>query len=535
MPNGYVLIVLHAHLPYVHHPEYERFLEERWLFEAITDAYIPLIKFFDRLVEDGLKFRLTLSVSPTLCAMLEDPLLRERYARHLELCLRLADAEIERTRGTPELGRLARMYRTLFEEARRTFSERCQTRLLPVFKELADAGVLELITCAATHGYLPGLFSDPTAVRAQVLAAVEEFERIFGYRPKGFWLPECGYYPGLDAVLAEAGLRYTFLDSHGVEHATPKPLFGVNAPLYCPSGVAVFARSPATSKLVWSNRVGYPSDPAYRELHRDIGFDLEQDYLAPYQYAAGVRTATGIKYHRITGPGPHKQLYDPDLGRETAQRHARDFVGRCRDQVNRAAQRMPFAPAVTSMYDAELFGHWWFEGPQWLHFVLRELATSEGGDQDVKLATPYEYLQACPVQQQAVPSPSSWGRDGYSAQWINAKTDWLFAPLHELSRRMARAVFANGSRRPGPLVERQLRQAGRELLLAQSSDWAFAITNQAAAQYAERRFLDHINRCHALLDDLERGEVDTERLAALELMDDLLPELDYRHFAPQLS
>jgi len=532
MPKGHVLIVLHAHLPYVHHPEYDRFLEERWLFEAITDSYIPLIKFFDQLLSEGLRFRITLSVSPTLCAMLEDTLLGERYARHLEMCLRLADAEIVRTRANPGMNRLALMYRTLFEEARQVFHERCQTRLLPVFMVYADTCMVELITCAATHGYLPGLLSDPAAVRAQIFAAVEEFERLFQRRPKGLWLPECGYYPGLDTILADAGLRYTFLDAHGVEHATPKPLFGVNAPIYCPSGVAVFARSPVTSKLVWSHRVGYPSDPSYREFHRDIGFDLDQSYLEPYQYATGVRCATGIKYHRVTGPGPEKHLYDPDQGRETARRHARDFVGRCRDQIQRAAQGMPIAPALVSMYDAELFGHWWFEGPQWLHFVLRELCQK---DQEIVLGTPYQYLQSYPVQQRAIPSPSSWGRDGTSEQWINSKTEWIFGPLHEASRRMSRAVLRARGERLTPLAERLLRQAGRELLLAQASDWPFAITNGTTAQYAQRRFLDHLNRCHVLLEDLEKGNGDVDRLGALEFMDAILPELDWRHFASQGS
>ena len=141
------------------------------------------------------------------------------------------------------------------------------------------------------------------------------------------------FYPGLDELLAAAGVRYFVVDSHAVEHADPRPLFGINAPLYCPSGVAAFGRHPTTSKLVWSNRVGYPADYNYREYYRDIGYELDQHYLEPYQYARGVRTPVGIKYHRITGPGPDKHLYNPDWARDTAERHARDFVDRCRDQA----------------------------------------------------------------------------------------------------------------------------------------------------------------------------------------------------------
>jgi 1,4-alpha-glucan branching enzyme len=526
-PRGYLALVLHAHLPYVHHPEYERFLEERWLFEALTETYIPLIKFLDRLTSEGIRFRLTLSLSSTLSAMLEDSLLADRYLGHLDLCRRLADAEIERTRHWPDVHRLAHMYRRLFEEAREVFTERCQKRPVSVLREYFEAGGLELITCAGTHGLLPALSSSPGAVRAQILAAVAEHRRLFGVKPPGIWLPECGFFPGVDRVLVEAGLRYTVVETHGIDHASPRPLFGVNAPVYCPSGLAVFGRNPATSRLVWSGTVGYPGDAQYREYHRDIGFELDQGYLEPYQYARGVRCATGIKYHRVTRRGQHKDLYDPDRGRDTAEHHARDFAGRCLEQVRRARVRMPYPAIVLSPYDAELFGHWWFEGPQWIYFTLREISRQNG---DLGLITPSEYLDAYPVHQRATPAPTSWGHGGYNEHWVNPKTQWIWRPLHEASMRLGDAV--RQSVRLGSLEYRALQQAARELLLAQSSDWPFAMTNGTTEQYARRCFLDHLSRCHDLLADLERGAVDTTKLAALEFMDAVFPELDPSLFAP---
>src|SRR5947209_7793484 len=293
MPKGYLQLVLHAHLPYVRHPEYDRFLEERWLFEAVTETYIPLIKFFDQLRDENTPFKLTLSISPTLANMLEDPLLRERCVRHLDLSIGLAEKECERTRHWQDVNSLSWMYKRLFEEARHTFVERCGTRLISAFKEYADAGNLELITCAGTHGFLPLLSSEPSSVRAQVFTAVHEHERIFGKKPKGMWVPERAYYP-------------------------------------------------------------------------DIGFDLDQHYLEPFQYAQGIRTHTGIKYHRITGKTQDKHLYNPDWASQTAERHAHDFVNRCRDQAVRAGSHMPFPATIVSPYDAELFGHWRFEGPPWI-------------------------------------------------------------------------------------------------------------------------------------------------------------------------
>jgi len=528
MPNGYLMIILHAHLPYVRHPEQERFLEERWFFEAVTETYIPLIKFFDSLRNEGTPFRLTLSISPTLANMMEDPLLRARCVRHLDMMIRLAEKECDRTRDWHDVHFLARMYLRLFQEARETFVERCGTRLAATFAEFVESGQLELITCAGTHGFLPLLDSEPHAVRAQVFTAAEEHERIFGYRPKGMWVPECAYYPGLDDVLAEAGVRYCVVDSHGVENANPRSLFGVNAPVCCPSGVAAFGRHPTTSRLVWSSSVGYPADFTYREYYRDIGFELDDHYLDPFRYAQGIQTPTGIKYNRITGPGENKHLYNPDWAAGTAYSHAQDFAARCRDQAARSRHQMPFPSVIVSPYDAELFGHWWFEGPQWLYQLIREVASGGG----LEMATPGDYLAQYPIQQRATPSPSSWGSKGYNAHWVNPKTEWIWPLLHEAAGRMRQNVEDHPPADVSELEDRTLRQAGRELMLAQSSDWPFMITNADTAQYAQRRIGDHLNRFHTLLDGLGQGQIDQSQLEAFEQMDALLPELNYRHFAP---
>jgi 1,4-alpha-glucan branching enzyme len=531
MTSAYLQLILHAHLPYVRHPEYDRFLEERWFFEAVTDTYVPLVKFFDRLKSEGTPFKVTLSVSPPLAAMMEDPLLRARCTRHFDLLVELAEREVERTKHWHDVNFLARMYRDVFVDSRRVFVERCGTRLVPALAEFQQSGHLELMTCAGTHGYLPLLKDEPGAVRAQIHAAVHEHERLFGSPPAGMWVPECAYYPGLDEQLAEAGVRYFIVDSHAIEHADPRPLFGVNAPVYCPSGVAAFGRHPTTSKLVWSSKVGYPADYNYREYYRDIGYELDANYLEPYQYARGVRAPVGIKYHRITGPTQDKHLYNPDWARETAEKHARDFVDRCRDQAVRSASRMPAPAVIVSPYDAELFGHWWFEGPQWIYYVLRELA--RGGP--LAAGSPGEYLQKHPVQQRATPATSSWGRNGYSEHWVNPRTDWMWRPLREAAGRMARAAAEHehgSSPDADGLVERALRQAGRELMLAQSSDWPFIITNGTTEEYARRRFFDHLHRFHELIDSIERGSVDAQQLEALEYMDAIFPELDYRLFAP---
>ncbi len=324
---GYLCLVLHAHLPFVRHPEFDDFLEEDWLYEAITETYIPLLDVFDSLERDGVDWRLTLSVSPTLAAMLADELLQERYLRHLDNLQALAVKELERTRFQPEFHRLARMYHQRFTRCREVFANQYNCKLLNGFRRFFDAGKLELITCAATHGFMPLMVVNDNARRAQVEIGCREFARHFGRPPRGIWLPECGYAPGVDEILRDAGLRYFFVDTHSILFAEPRPRYGVYAPLLCPkSGVAALGRDAESSKQVWSAVEGYPGDFHYRDFYRDVGFDLDYEYVKPHLHRTGTRSLLGIKYYKITGRTDDKQPYDPRQALERAAEHAGNFL-----------------------------------------------------------------------------------------------------------------------------------------------------------------------------------------------------------------
>jgi 1,4-alpha-glucan branching enzyme len=523
MAQGFQCIVLHAHLPYIRHPEYESFLEESWLFEAITETYVPLILALERLREEGYRDCLTLSLSPTLMTMLRDPFLQARYLTHLDKLRQLAAREVRRTRGDAAFAPLARLYRDRLEQVAATYDSRCGRDLLAAFVRLQEDGVVELITTAATHGYLPLLKTEPAAVRAQLLVGAQTFRGMTGVAARGAWLPECGYYPGLEGVLDEAGYAYFFVDGHGILNASPRPYYGLSAPLACPNGVAAFGRDPLSSRQVWSRDEGYPGDFQYRDFYRDIGYDLDFDYVKPYILDGRTRIHTGFKYYRITGPGDHKLPYDPDEATRCAAAHAEDFVARSRRSVDALVGRASPAPLIVSPYDAELFGHWWFEGPQWLEAVIRRMAEQPDA---VALTTPSTYLARNPSLQSALPSASSWGDGGYNAFWLNPGNDWIYPHLHDAARRMHALARQHGDAPPGSLTYRALQQAARSLLLAQSSDWAFIMKSDTAREYALRRTQDHLARFNYLEQCVHDGAVDERRLQALEVMDQVFPGLD---------
>ncbi len=342
--QGYLALVLHAHLPYVRHPEHEHFLEEDWLYEAITETYLPLLGVLDRLAQDRVACRLTLTLSPTLISMLQDPLLVSRYARRLDQLCELGDREVVRTAKDATFAPLARYYRDRFFAARSAYHDRYHRDLVDGFRRMQDAGLVDIVTCGATHGFLPLMQLYPEAVRAQISVAAAHYRKTFGRDAAGIWLPECGYYPGVERFLADEGIRYFFVDTHGITDATPRPRFGCYAPILTPIGVAAFARDPESSAQVWSAEQGYPGDPAYRDFYRDIGWDLDWSYMRAYIQPTGDRKNVGFKYHRITGKTDQKQPYDPWAARERAAAHAGNFVFNRERQIEHLAEQMGRPP-----------------------------------------------------------------------------------------------------------------------------------------------------------------------------------------------
>jgi len=527
MKKGFLAIVLHAHLPFVRHPEYESFLEEIWLFEAITESYIPLINSLDNLQKDGVNYRLTLSLSPTLISMLSDELLQTRYQLYLKQRIELAEKEIHRTRKQPQYQKLARLYRRFFLNTEQTYTKQYRCDLLSAFKKHQQSGGLELITTAATHGFLPLLNINEAAVRAQVKIGIETFKTHLGFAPAGFWLPECGYYSGLEKVLAEFGVNYFFADTHAVLDAAITPHYGVYAPLDCGNGVKVFARDPESSQQVWSAQEGYPGNADYREYYSDIGFELDIDYLAPYILDETTRINTGIKYHRVSKEGQRKTLYNPKNARIKARKDAADFIKKRQQQVNKLSTDMDKTPIIISPYDAELFGHWWAEGVYWLESVLRLADKKENGLQTISCK---EYFDFYSTSQISAPSFSTWGEEGYSSYWINEENDWIYPLLHNAAEELEQLVLDFSTVSVLPIQHRLLNQAVRSVLLAQASDWPFILKSGTHAEYAKKKIMDHLARFNYLHECIRKNRIDEHYLLALETMDNIFPDIDYRDY-----
>lgn len=529
MATGYLSLVLHAHLPFVRHPEYPDFLEEDWLYEAISETYIPLLTAFSKLRDEGVKFRLTMSMTPPLCEMLADPLLQARYVRHLEKLVELAEKEVERTRKeAPHFHASALMYRSHFQECLEVFDRQYGRNILQGFRRLQEEGYLEIITCCATHGYLP-LMSNESVKRAQIQVARENYIKHFGRPPRGIWLAECAFNPGDDRYLKEAGIQFFIADAHAILYGNPRPRRGIYAPVITPHEVAVFARDTETSEQVWSSEIGYPGDPDYREFYRDLGYDCwDYEYIKPYLHDDGVRRNIGIKYHRITGKVPlhEKAPYVPEWATGKAASHAGNFLFNRQKQAQHLIHHLGRPPIIMAPYDAELFGHWWFEGPQFLYYLFKKIHFDQD---DIQPISPVDYLHIFPGNQVQTPSHSSWGAEGYNRVWINGQTEWMYMHQHAAERRMVELAqlypHADG------LIRRALNQAARELLLAQSSDWAFIITTGTMVQYAVKRFKDHIHRFTHLYEMLLSREVNEAWLAEVESKDTIFQEIDYRVYA----
>lgn len=526
--EGYLCMVLHTHLPFVNHPENDNYIEEEWLYEAISETYIPLLSYFKKLVNENVKFRITMSLTPPLLEMLNSKIQQEKYIRYLEKHIELSQKEIERTKYTnSQENELARYYYDRYCNDLHLFRDVYNCNIITQFRELQDIGILEIVTCCATHGFIPMLTTNEKNIEIQIKYGVTTYQKYFGKKPRGIWLAECGYVPEVEKYLKKYGIEYFFTEMHGVIYAYPVPIYGVYAPITTSNGIAVFGRDIASSMKIWSESTGYPGDSNYREFNRDIGYDLDYEYINPYIAYDGVRIATGIKYYSVSGKMDNKNYYNLWKAKETAELHAYDYMQTIIKHIETVKKTMNGKPPIiVSMQDTELYGHWWYEGPYWLYILIKKIYY----DQDkIDFITPGEYIDKYPEMQISKPNISSWGSGGSNARWLRCTPADIYIHLEILAGKMTE-IAKKFKTENNNLKVRALNQCARELLLLQSSDWYFNLTCHRVEEYTYKRINMHIERFQKLYEQLENDNLDEKYIKDLENKDQILSEIDFRDY-----
>ncbi len=513
--RGHVAIVLHAHLPYVRRSGDDERMEEQWLYEALWECYLPLLEVIERASERRADPCVTVSLSPTLLSMLGDP----HHRRGFDAFAATLGETCSRAERHPRFGQAAAEHRYRLE--RSTARWLAASRDLPrAFVELGNAGRVELMTTAATHAFLPTLLL-PGAVRAQVRLGRRYFSTVTGRTADGLWLPECGYDERLGSDIARAGVRYAILEEHGLDLARPRPLGVPFRPIVSPEGVAYFGRAADLVGLVWSSARGYPGHPAYREFHGDLS------QLAPELVAPGWIGPTGIRPLAVTGGTEDKETYAPELAQKLALSHASDFVQHIDDALGASDCADPIAVLA---FDAELFGHWWWEGPTFLAELLSLL-----GDRAISLST---YLDRDPEIVVAEPATSSWGEGGFAGVWTNPSAAHAIRTGHRAERRVhyVDTLVRDTPRTP---VQREARLwAIRELMQLEASDYPFLLSLGESTDFAERRLFEHatnVDRLTRIASRQTPAQGDEDIVRAVRERRPLFAELDEDALADALD
>ncbi|NJE00078.1 DUF1957 domain-containing protein [Thermococcus sp. LS1] len=530
--KGYLTFVLHTHLPYVRKHGKWPFGEE-WLYEAMSETYLPLLMELERLRAEGMRFRLVINVTPVLAEQLADDYIKRGFEEYMARKLKATEEDLRSGKYDEKaVSFMLDHFRKVHD-----YWKAINGDIIGKLRELQEEGYIEVITSAATHGYLPLLGRDE-AIRSQLANGILTYEKHFGRKPRGIWLPECAYrsggeWPlpggrkvrrqGIEKFLEEFGLEYFFVESNLIDEGPVTKEYG-EVPLaetekstlrpywIKGSNIAIFARNREAGHQVWSAHFGYPGDFWYREFHKKA-------------------EESGGQYWRVTGKDVDlgdKEFYDPDKAMERVEEHARDFVSLIERLLAEHEEKFGEKGIIVSPYDTELFGHWWFEGVKWLGRVLELIAECE-----IRTTTLSEFLDSYSGERHEIELPEgSWGKNADHSTWWNEETEWTWEYVYSAEDRMvALATKYYGKDR---LADRILEQLARELLILEASDWQFLITTGQAKEYGRRRVLLHASDFHRLANELEMymktGQFNFKLLEELEERDNPFRPIIIAHY-----
>ena len=520
--KGYISLVLHTHMPYVR--KNGTFpVGEDWLYQVMSNTYLPLLGMLAQLEHEGLSSCLSLTLTPVLCEQLSDPYLQERFIAYLRTMSERASNDIKDFEyfGDGKRKELAEAYRLDYQRKLAAFTA-IDGDLLGAISSFEQLGLVETIASSATHAFLQGL-ADWRSVVAQVLLGIESHRRYMGVNPAGFWIPELAYRKGLEDLLEAEGVRYMLIDASGLQGLNPTcPYYAGNT---C---VAAIARSDRAHDITWDAAMGYPTDGVYMDMTKY------------YQ-------SSGLHYWKVTGlnvPIEDKEIYEPDAAISRAFDHSGHFIGEAireidesppcssppgapppgtRERRKRASGALRPKPMVLASYDTEFLGHGWHEGIYWLEVTLRSLAASGS----IGITVPSRYLDGNQPAGSVSVAESTWAAGKDDSTWINSETQWMWEELAKAQEKLV-DLASRFRREKSPETSRALAQAAREILILEASDWPYMVARNRAREYATQRFKSHVERFWSVSTALESGETDTTMtvLPELEEVDKIFTGLD---------
>lgn len=543
---GSYALILHSHIPYVlHHNR----MDEEWLYEAVAETYIPLLNNLNRLVNEGISPKITIGLSPVLAEQLRDSYFVKEFIKYCQLKIDLADkdnrdfeSKVDTDPTAKHLAWLALQWKTFYSDLLSNFEGLYENDLIGAFRKLQDDGHIEVITCGATHGYFPALSRDES-IQFQVKTAINSYERMFERRPRGIWLPECGYRPGytwsspvgyppdpykrkgVEQFLSENDLEFFVLDTHQILNAWPPDIQKTSMETYfvgtekiAKKPVSIFCRDINLSKQVWDHDGGYPGDGTYLDFHKKHGESKH-------------------RYWKITDKKvdmAFKDLYWPDDAfNNKVQMHAGHYKDFIKNSLQRNFDITGRSTVAVTAFDTELFGHWWFEGPTWLYYLIKWI----NQDPEINGTTCSGYLERESSRGYLHLPESSWGNNYDNSTWINPETHYVLRKIYESETAVKELHKRLKGKKLTKIMKRFVNQLLREFLILQASDWKFMITNWSTRDHAEARIVEHgsdFNRLlgiiNKFLDKVTPTKEDQAFLRKCEKINSIFEDLDIGNF-----